>query len=51
LTDALDILTVSIIRVITLMLEAASIFETLVNIYQIIRRNNPEDTQLQMTAL
>jgi hypothetical protein len=23
----------------------------LVNIYQIIRRNNPEDTQLQMTAL
>jgi hypothetical protein len=42
LTDVSEVLTVSNIRVITLMMEATSTSETSVNIYQTTRRNIPE---------
>jgi hypothetical protein len=41
----------SVIRVIALMMEAASTSETLVNLYQTTRRNNPEDSHLQVTHI
>jgi hypothetical protein len=41
------VLAASIIRAIPLMMEAASISVTLVNFYQIIRRNNPEGSHLR----
>jgi hypothetical protein len=34
-------------RLITLMMEAASTFETLVNFFQSARHNNPEDSHCQ----
>jgi hypothetical protein len=34
--------------IIALMMEAASTFETSVNFYQTTRRNNPEDSHLQI---
>jgi hypothetical protein len=34
--------------VFTLMIEAANIVETSVKLYQITRRNNPEDSHLQL---
>jgi hypothetical protein len=37
----------SIIRAISLMMEAASTSETSVNFYQTTRRYNPEDSHLQ----
>jgi hypothetical protein len=40
------VLSASIIRIIALMMEAASISETLVNFYKTTRRNIPEDSQL-----
>jgi hypothetical protein len=39
-------LTASIIRIIALMLEAASTFETAVNFCETTRHNNPEDSCL-----
>jgi hypothetical protein len=39
-----EVLAASIIRA---MMEAASISETSVNVYQTTRRNNPEDSHLQ----
>jgi hypothetical protein len=48
LTQTSEVLAASIVRVVThwLMMEAASISETLVNIYQSIRSNNTEDSRL-----
>jgi hypothetical protein len=40
------VLAASTIRVITLMMEAASTSETSVNFYQTTRRNIPEDSHL-----
>jgi hypothetical protein len=40
------VLVAFIIRLIALMMEAASTSETSVNFYQTIRRNNPEDGHL-----
>jgi hypothetical protein len=40
------VLAASVIRVIALMMEAASTCETSVNFYQTTRRNNPEDSNL-----
>jgi hypothetical protein len=38
-------------RTIVLMMEAASISETLVNFYQTARRYNPDDSHLKMRCL
>jgi hypothetical protein len=38
------VLAASIIRAITLIMEAISISETSVSVYQTTRRNNPEDS-------
>jgi hypothetical protein len=35
-----------LLAIVTLMMEAASTFETSVNFYQTTRRNNPEDSHL-----
>jgi hypothetical protein len=42
-------LSASIMRVIALMMEAASTSETSVNFYETSRRNFPQDSHLQMT--
>jgi hypothetical protein len=41
------VLAASIIRTIGLMMEAAKTSEMSVNVYQTIRRNNPEDSHLR----
>jgi hypothetical protein len=46
-TDVPEVLAATIISRIALMLEAASTFETSVNLYQTTRRNIPEDGRLR----
>jgi hypothetical protein len=43
-TDVSEVLTVSIIRIIDLIMETASTSEISVNFYQTARRNNPKTT-------
>jgi hypothetical protein len=45
------VLAASIIRLIALMMEAASISKTSVNFYQTTRYNNPEDSHLRIYVL
>jgi ribosomal protein L18E len=45
-TDVSELLAASIIKAIALMMEAANTSETLINVYQITRRNNPGDSHL-----
>jgi hypothetical protein len=45
--DVSEVPAVSIIRAIISLMEAASAYETSMNFYQTIRRNNPEDSHLQ----
>jgi hypothetical protein len=47
-TDVSEVFAASIIRAMTLMMEAASTFETLVNFYQTTWCYNPEDSHLIM---
>jgi hypothetical protein len=47
-TNILEKLTASIMRVITLKMEAVSLSETLVNMYWTIWCYNPEDSHLQL---
>jgi hypothetical protein len=50
-SDISVVLAASIIRaIITLMMEAASTSETLVNFYQTTRRYSPEDSRLHDTV-
>jgi hypothetical protein len=44
--DVLEVLTASIIRVMALMMEAASTSETSINFYLTTRRNIPDDRHL-----
>jgi hypothetical protein len=48
LVEVYDILVMHAASIIRAMMEAASTSETLLNFYQTTRRNNPEDSHLQM---
>jgi hypothetical protein len=50
-TDVLEVFTASIMRVITLMLEAVSISERSVNFYKTTQHNIPEDINLHSDHL
>jgi hypothetical protein len=50
LTDASEVLTASIISVMSLMMEAVSTSETPVNFCEITRRNIPEDSYIRLLS-